>query len=116
MRRVANDLLLRDLALTGDLNAMRDTLKIVLAKEFTLREIQENIEWGTISQRTAFYLVINAIPCILHLENRVGLKILTRLLRLGLDNWVAGVCGEGTGETKVRRFGCRTSSKVLRAF
>jgi hypothetical protein len=99
MARVANDLLLRNLQLTGDLSSMRETLKAALAKEFTLREIQEDLSWGTINLRSAFYLVINAIPCILHMENRVGLKILTRLLRLGLDNWVAGVCGEGSCES-----------------
>jgi hypothetical protein len=96
--RVANNLLLCELELTGDLSVMRDMLKVAFAKEFTLREIQEDIEWGTISQRMAFYLIINAIPCILHMENRVGLKILTRLLRLGLDNWVTGICGEGICE------------------
>jgi hypothetical protein len=99
MARVANDLLLRNLQLTGDLSSMRETLKAALAKEFTLREIQEDLSWGTINLRSAFYLVINAIPCILHMENRVGLKILTRLLRLGLNNWVAGVCGKGTCES-----------------
>jgi hypothetical protein len=60
MGRVANDLMLQDLALTGNLAVMQDTLKIVLAKEFTFWDIQENIEWGTISQEAAFYLGINA--------------------------------------------------------
>jgi hypothetical protein len=27
------------------------------------------------------------IPCILHLENRVGEKILTMVLRLGMELW-----------------------------
>jgi hypothetical protein len=94
MARVANDIVIRDLELTGSLSAMRDTLKA----EFTLQEIQEDLSWGTINLRTAFYLVINVLPCILHMENRVGLKILTRLLHLGLDNWVAGVCGKGSCE------------------
>jgi hypothetical protein len=96
MARVANNLLLRNLQLASDLSAMREMLKAALAKEFTLREIQEDLSWGTINLWSAFYLVINAIPCILHMENRVGLKILTSLLCLGLDNWVAGVCGEGS--------------------
>jgi len=28
---------------------------------------------------------MNAIPCVLHMENRVGLKLVTRLLRIGLS-------------------------------
>jgi hypothetical protein len=90
MARVANNIVLRDLELNGSLSVMRDMLKAALAKEFTLQEIQEDISWGTINLQTAFYLVINAVPCILHMENRVGLKILTRLLRLGLSSSWSG--------------------------
>jgi hypothetical protein len=98
MARVVNGLLLHDLELTGNLSVMRDMLKVVLAKEFMLQEIQVDLSWGTINLWMVFYLVINAIPCILHMENRVGLKIPTRLLHLGLDNWVAGICGKGSCE------------------
>lgn len=44
-----------------------------------------DLKHGTVCERSALYLVINAIPCSLHLENRVGLKLFTRLLRIGLD-------------------------------
>ena len=67
--------------------------------EFLLGEIEPDIAHGTISQRDALYLIINAIPCILHLENRVGLKFFTRLLRIGLDNVKEGVIlGTDAGE------------------
>ena len=34
----------------------------------------------------AMLLLIQAIPCILHLENRIGIKILTMLVIEGLSN------------------------------
>jgi hypothetical protein len=64
-----------------------------------LKEIEQDIAHGTISQRSALYLIINAIPCILHLGNRVRLKNFTRLLRIGLDNVKEGVIlGTEAGE------------------
>jgi hypothetical protein len=83
---VANDLALRNLDMTGSVSEMQERLRKALVMEFLLREIEADIAHGTISQRSALYLIINAIPCILHLENRVGLKIFTRLLWIGLDN------------------------------
>ncbi len=63
-----------------------------------LQKIQVDLLWGTINLQMAFYLVINAIPCVLHMKNMGGLNIPARLLWLGLHNWVAGVCGTGTCE------------------
>jgi hypothetical protein len=60
---------------------------------------QKELEQETISEKTAMYLVINSLPCILHLENRVGLKILTRLLRIGLRRANAGLI-EGIGSNQ----------------
>ena len=70
---------------------MQDRLNNALIKEYMLREVQRELEHGTISKKTAMYLAINALPCILHLENRVGLKLLTRLLRIGLGRAKAGL-------------------------
>jgi hypothetical protein len=45
------------------------------------------------------YLSIDALPCILHLENRVGFKLLTRLLWIGLGRAKAGLIdGLGTNQ------------------
>ena len=64
-----------------------------------LREVQRELVHGTVSDKTAMYLAINALPCILHLENRVGLKILTRLLRIGLGRAKAGLIDDlGTNQ------------------
>jgi hypothetical protein len=91
MVSMASDLALRNLPTTGSLKEMQDRLKKALIKEYTLREVQRELEHGTISKKTAMYLAINALPCILHLENRIGLKILTRLLRIGLGRAKAGL-------------------------
>jgi hypothetical protein len=59
---------------------MQERLKSAITMEYTLRHIEDELTHGSVSMATAMYLVINALPCILHLENRVGLKIMTRLL------------------------------------
>jgi hypothetical protein len=77
---LAHDLAIQNLDTTGSVSEMRERLKKALVMEYLLREIEADIAHGTISQRSALYLIINTIPCILHLENRVGLKLFTRLL------------------------------------
>jgi hypothetical protein len=99
MVSLASDLSLRNLPTTGSVKEMQDRLKKAISKEFCLREVQRELEHGTISERTAMYLVINALPCILHLENRVGLKVLTRLLRIGLGRAKAGLI-DGIGSNQ----------------
>jgi hypothetical protein len=80
MLSIASNLALQNLPSTGLLKEMQDRLKAALTKEFNLWEVHKELAHGTISEKTAMYLVINVLPCILHLENHVGLKSLTRLL------------------------------------
>jgi hypothetical protein len=77
---------------------MQDLLKESLKKEHALFEILDELRHGTINEATALYLVINVLPCILHLENRVGLKILSWLLRIGMDH-VKARTGDVASET-----------------
>jgi hypothetical protein len=44
-----------------------------------------DLKHGMVSERSALFLISNAIPCTLHLDNRVGLKLFTWLLPIGLD-------------------------------
>jgi hypothetical protein len=46
--------------------------------------LQEAIAHGDTGNDNALFLFINAVPCILHMENRSGIKILTRLFMKGL--------------------------------
>jgi hypothetical protein len=97
---LANDLAIRNLDMAGNIKQMQERLTKGLVLEFVLREIEADIAHGTISQRSPLHLTINVIPCILHfLENGVGLKIFTRLLRIGLDKVKEGATlGTGDGE------------------
>ena len=56
---LANNLAIRKLDTMGSFNKMQDRLKKVLVMEFLLREIEPDIAHGTISQRSALYLIIN---------------------------------------------------------
>jgi hypothetical protein len=73
-------------------------------KEHALFEILDKLHHGTINKATALYLVINVLPCILHLEKRVGLKILSWLLRIGMDHVKANI-GDVASETdRIQQF------------
>ena len=67
----------------------RELLKSFLVNEFMLKKIKESLEHGR-KREGALFLLLQAIPCILHMENRVGLKILTMLLTEGVHNSMEG--------------------------
>ena len=86
-----NDLLLRKLnANDGSLRERQQRLRESLVQEWTYRQLQQAISHSNKGKDSALVLLLNAVPCILHLENRVGLKIMTVLLQEGLGNAVAG--------------------------
>jgi hypothetical protein len=82
---VSAELILRDLPPLGALSTRREHLHSALKSEKEVRDLLKKFKH---SQRceNALFLLIQAIPCILHMENRVGLKILTMLLISGLSN------------------------------
>jgi hypothetical protein len=84
--RIVHDLLLRSIDFIGITSASerRNLLRNSLIQEFTYRKLQEAIAHGETGNDKALFLLINAVPCILHMENRIGLKILTRLFMKGL--------------------------------
>ena len=84
--RIVHDLLLRDIDFIGTTSASerRTLLRNSLIQEFTYRKLQEAIAHGETGNDNALFLLINAVPCILHMENRIGIKILTRLFMKGL--------------------------------
>jgi hypothetical protein len=89
LQKLAHDLALlalRNLPTTGSTQVVQELLNESLTKEYALFEILEELRHGTINQAMVLYLVINALPCILHLENRVGLKIPSQLLRIRMDH------------------------------
>jgi hypothetical protein len=61
VRNAYMDLSLRNLLTTGSIKEMQDRLKKAFTKEFSLQEVQKELAHGTMSERTAMYLVLNAL-------------------------------------------------------
>ena len=80
---LSSELKLRRITLVGNLSFRKDTLREQLQKEWTLRNLSAEVKACARSER-ALFLLMQAIPCVLHMEMRVGLKILTMLLLDGL--------------------------------
>jgi hypothetical protein len=102
LQKLAHDLALWNLPTTGSTQVIQDLLKESLTKEYALFEILEELRHGTINQAMLLYLVINVLPCILHLENHVGLKIISRLLRIRMDHVKANSGDVGVASETVR--------------
>jgi hypothetical protein len=63
----------------------RDLLLEALKREQLILDLIDRIEHCK-TKEEAVFIVMKCIPCILHCENRVGLKLLTMLLVEGLSN------------------------------
>jgi hypothetical protein len=61
-----------------------------MVEEFKFIELRDQIEHGNRGRATALFTVLNNPPCILHMHNRIALKILTTILRHGLNNAMEG--------------------------
>jgi hypothetical protein len=86
---INQELRLRSLPTSGNLSSRRALLKGRLTKEWRLVEIQKEVKACKRSE-TACFLLMQTIPCILHMENRVGLKLLTMVVLEGLSEAKAG--------------------------
>jgi hypothetical protein len=82
---ITNELVLRKLDLGGSLNERKRRLKLAVRNERKLEILMKDLDHSK-KQDNALFLLLQCIPCILHLENRVGLKMLTMLLTDGLTS------------------------------
>ena len=80
---ITNKLSLRNLDLGGSLNQCKHQLKEVVRNERKLEILIKDLAHSQ-NQENALFLLLQCIPCILHLENRIGLKMLQMLLTDGL--------------------------------
>lgn len=87
---LTDELKLRGLSVSGNLERRRDRLRESFRKEAAVFEQLEELEHGR-QRNGALFLLMQAIPCILHMENRVGIKVITMLLIRGLSNVKEGV-------------------------
>jgi hypothetical protein len=60
-------------------------LKKGLVKEHKLNKLSVQVKACERSDK-ALFLLMQAIPCVLHMENRVGLKFFTMIVLEGLSN------------------------------
>ena len=95
---LTHDLIFRKLSGSGTIAVRVERLKQRLIQEFMYKKIHNDIQYVEQGQEKSFLLMHECVPCILHLENRTGLKLLTLLLQAGLLNLMeersyTNVCG-----------------------
>lgn len=83
---LTTELMLRRQPLYGSLEDRRFRLKKYLVVEQMLKIISQAILRGA-EGKAALMLIMQAIPCIMHLENRVGEKLITVLLSMGAERF-----------------------------
>jgi len=91
------ELILRNEVPVVSLSARREQLRLCLGNEWALCKLQEEVTACDRPQE-ALFLLMNTIPCILHMEMRVGLKILTMLILEGKS--VAETTGPEIGASR----------------
>jgi hypothetical protein len=95
------ELELRSLDMTGSLEEMRDRLKESLNHETRMRLLLDQVHHCE-GVGLALFLVMQAVPCILHCENRSCIKIITMIISEGFSNAEVGhICRCG-GNSKKR--------------
>jgi hypothetical protein len=82
---VTRELRKRDIPHCGALSTRRELLRSALLSEKEVHDLRKQLNHAKRDENELFSL-IQAIPCILHMENQVGLRILTMLLITGLSN------------------------------
>jgi hypothetical protein len=96
---LTSELRMRKLQTHGTLEERRSRLKQFLMVEEKLQMIVQAISRGQEGKEAAMILIMQAIPCIMHLENRVGEKLITVLLAMGAERF-----HEERGIRSLRRF------------
>jgi hypothetical protein len=82
---LTDELLLRRINPVGDLESLRECLLHEIELEHKLQQHLKKLEHCSKLEQ-CLTILLHKIPCILHLENRVGLKLLPMLLKEGFDN------------------------------
>lgn len=99
---VTNELIVRgmDHDLDGALEIRRESLRVALKGESTINRLSKEISHGEVREG-AYFVLMQTLPCVLHMENRNGIKLLTMAFIEGLSNAKNGdifnnVAAEGT--------------------
>lgn len=85
-QNVNHDLMLRKLSVTGTFEQRILRLRNRLGQEWIYKSIHKALLYSETGSESSFILMTECVPCILHLENRTGLKLITMMLHEGLTN------------------------------
>ncbi|KAL7572700.1 hypothetical protein ACA910_008974 [Epithemia clementina (nom. ined.)] len=89
--KITHNLELRNMdTSTGNLEERQKQLEARLIEEWTYVRLKSNVEENGHRAAKALFLIMKTVPCILHAENRMGIKIFTMLLIEGLLNALKG--------------------------
>ena len=91
-QHLTNDLKLRGLPLDGLMIERQERLKVQLTSEWVYRESSDALKkFGKNNAKSALVVMMDMVPCILHLEIRMGIKILSMLFKIGMTNSKQGI-------------------------
>jgi hypothetical protein len=82
---LTDELILRGLDTDGSLQTRRELLQEALKGESMITSLSKEIAHGD-AKEGAYFLLMQTLPCVLHMENRNGIKLLTMVLIEGLSN------------------------------
>jgi hypothetical protein len=82
---VTDELILRGLDINGTLEEWWEMLQEAMKGESTIARLSKEISHGEVKEG-AYFLLMQTLPCMLHMENCNGIKILTMVLIEGLSN------------------------------
>ena len=89
-RHITRELVKRSLPVTGTLVERQLRLRSHLVNELRSRDVSRMLAESEPKEQ-AMYLALQAVVCILHLKNRIGLKSIESILRSGISNARKGV-------------------------
>ncbi|KAL7579093.1 hypothetical protein ACA910_019128 [Epithemia clementina (nom. ined.)] len=77
---------------SGTQRKCKQRLRTRLIEEWSYVKLKLSVHLGNKQQAKAMFILLNTVPCILHAENRMGIKILETLLIEGLSNVLKFAC------------------------
>lgn len=104
---VTSELHLRQLNEGGSLSIRREQLHGALKAERSISDLLSEISHGT-TRENALFVLMSTLPCSLHGNNRMGIKIQTMLLLEGFSN-----CREGLLYPNIKSEGKKVKQYLL---
>ena len=100
-RRLTNDLKERGMSLSGSIEERQERLKTQMILEWVYHDSLKALKkFGHKNATSALVLMMDLVPCILHMEIRMGIKILTLCFKQGITNAKQGLLSWQKDEDK----------------